>query len=258
MSRYYVYRYENEGEIVYVGITSDMKRRVEQHKYDKLGELNNPIIRYFRVPSKTDAEILETALIGYYKTGEKFNVAKSKKGPTVVVNEYISRITWTKWPCRITSRNDFSAEDRKKTVNWLRTVTDLREGRFSRFMSALDTRLYELDTSIRRFRELLYLDFKDRSVVNDIKDLIEIQVKEKSIIHSTIVFYKLLSKKQDYDITSIEECSAYLLKMQKDAALTKRKIIADRIIGKVPDSWQAVLGQEMSLTIPLLCNDITS
>ena len=77
----YVYKYLNgKGDVVYVGITKDIKRRIAQHKVDKLAEINNPMIYYFPVKYRGDAEMLETYLIDFYRTSRFYNVAKTRKG----------------------------------------------------------------------------------------------------------------------------------------------------------------------------------
>ena len=73
----YVYRYISNGKTVYVGITNNLRKRVKQHQKDKLGTLQNPVIEYFCVPTRCEAEILETYLINAYKTYRYFNVAKA-------------------------------------------------------------------------------------------------------------------------------------------------------------------------------------
>ena len=77
----YVYKYlNNRGDTVYVGITNDMPRRVREHKSDKLKEIKNPLIFYFPVQYRADAEMLETYLIGWYGTKRHYNVSKTRKG----------------------------------------------------------------------------------------------------------------------------------------------------------------------------------
>ena len=77
----YVYKYlNNRGDTVYVGITNDMHRRVKEHKSDKLSAIKNPLIFYFPVKYRGDAEMLETYLIGWYGTKKYYNVAKTRKG----------------------------------------------------------------------------------------------------------------------------------------------------------------------------------
>ena len=77
----YVYKYLNHrGDTVYVGITNDMHRRVKEHRSDKLSEIKNPLIYYFPVKYRGDAEMLETYLIGWYGTKKYYNVSKTRKG----------------------------------------------------------------------------------------------------------------------------------------------------------------------------------
>ena len=77
----YVYKYlDDRGEVAYVGITKNMERRVSQHLTNKLKEIKDPTIYYFPVMYRGDAELLETYLIGHYKTGQRYNVSKTKKG----------------------------------------------------------------------------------------------------------------------------------------------------------------------------------
>lgn len=77
----YVYKYLNHrGDTVYVGITNDMQRRVREHRSDKLSEIKNPLIFYFPVKYRGDAEMLETYLINWYGTGRYYNVSKTRKG----------------------------------------------------------------------------------------------------------------------------------------------------------------------------------
>lgn len=77
----YVYKYlNNRGDVVYVGITNNMARRVKEHKSDKLADIKNPMIYYFPVKHRGDAEMLETYLIGWYGTKKYYNTAKTRKG----------------------------------------------------------------------------------------------------------------------------------------------------------------------------------
>lgn len=77
----YIYKYvDDTSAVVYVGITDDMKRRIREHKSDKLKGIKNPIVFYFPVKYRADAEMLETYLINHYGTGKYYNVSKTKKG----------------------------------------------------------------------------------------------------------------------------------------------------------------------------------
>ncbi len=77
----YVYKYvDDTSRVVYVGITNDIQNRVRQHKHDKLRAVKNPIIYYFPVKYRADADMLETYLINHYGTGKYYNVSKTQKG----------------------------------------------------------------------------------------------------------------------------------------------------------------------------------
>ena len=79
---YYVYRYVGQnGTVLYVGITNNLKNRICQHQRDKLSEISKSAkIEYFPVKYQEDADLLETYLISHFKTGQYFNVSKTKKG----------------------------------------------------------------------------------------------------------------------------------------------------------------------------------
>lgn len=79
----YVYRYYLTGKgnrnqrWLYVGITNNLDRRVEQHKNDSLRDISKRhdcTVQYCTVESRFDADALETILIGLYKP--VFNRAK--------------------------------------------------------------------------------------------------------------------------------------------------------------------------------------
>lgn len=97
----YVYRYLDNSIPVYVGIASDLARRINQHKHDKLSKIKNPIIEYIPVENRGDAEILETYLINHYETAKGYNIKKTTKGklsfldvvediPWVIYNGYVN------------------------------------------------------------------------------------------------------------------------------------------------------------------------
>ena len=76
----YVYKYENiNNTVVYVGITNNLTRRIREHQEDKLGEIKKPTIYYFPVKYRGDADMLETYLIDYYKTGKYYNEIEENK-----------------------------------------------------------------------------------------------------------------------------------------------------------------------------------
>ncbi len=91
----YVYKYESNGIPVYIGITDNMKRRVSQHKNDKLKVINNPKIQFIKVENRADAEAMETYLISKYDTGSYFNVSKTKKGKAAYFDSIFDNIPWS-------------------------------------------------------------------------------------------------------------------------------------------------------------------
>lgn len=91
----YVYKYVLSGETLYVGITSNMERRVREHTYDKLADIApKSTIFYFPVMTRGDAEILETYLISYYNTGKHFNEAKTSKGEHHFLGDLCENLPW--------------------------------------------------------------------------------------------------------------------------------------------------------------------
>lgn len=94
----YVYKYVNDrSDVVYVGITNNMKNRIQQHKSDKLKNIKNPVIYYFPVKYRADAEMLETYLINYYGTGRYYNVSKTKKGDVSFLDNICDSLPWTRF-----------------------------------------------------------------------------------------------------------------------------------------------------------------
>ena len=91
----YVYRYVlADGNTAYVGIAKDLKRRIYQHTKDKLSELR-ATIQYFPVKHRTDAELIETYLIGSNKYAGAYNIAKTKKGASSILDGV--HFPWLKW-----------------------------------------------------------------------------------------------------------------------------------------------------------------
>ena len=81
----YVYRYLNKyQEVVYIGITNNLKRRIKEHTQDKLKNFHGSI-QVFAVIHREDAELLETYLICKYRP--YFNEAKKQKGDVSFLGE---------------------------------------------------------------------------------------------------------------------------------------------------------------------------
>lgn len=104
----YVYKYVDEGVCKYIGITNDLQKRFYQHTKDKLKEMLNPDVFYFPVCHRGDADMLETYLINYYKTGDYYNVSKTKKGDFSFL-DICDRLPWVLYDGSIdTSLEPFS------------------------------------------------------------------------------------------------------------------------------------------------------
>lgn len=69
---YYIYKYVNGDTIEYIGETTDLARRIEQHKKDKLKNFKGKIY-YFECPNKTAMDSWEYCLINKYHP--KYNAA---------------------------------------------------------------------------------------------------------------------------------------------------------------------------------------
>ena len=78
---YYVYKYVMNGEIVYIGYTKSLTRRINEHTADKLANLDCDIY-YFTCKTKTEATSFEFFLIQKYTP--KFN--KQNKPQTAFEN----------------------------------------------------------------------------------------------------------------------------------------------------------------------------
>lgn len=98
---FYVYRYVNGHETVYVGITNNMQRRVSQHKADKLAGLSE--IEFFAVQTRADAEILETYLINQYKP--VLNISKKEKGEVSFLADF--QPPWEKYCGKVSDTKPF-------------------------------------------------------------------------------------------------------------------------------------------------------
>ncbi len=65
---YYVYKYLCNSEVIYVGMTKDLKSRVDSHaKEDKFQLYSNLSIQYTVLLSKRSSELAESMLIAKYK-----------------------------------------------------------------------------------------------------------------------------------------------------------------------------------------------
>lgn len=106
----YVYKYiDQDGTVVYVGITNNMINRVNQHKTDKLKYIVNPTIMYFPVKHRQDAEMLETYLINHYGTGKYFNVKKKDRGKVSFLGE-CENLPWLVFDGKTISNEPYVAD----------------------------------------------------------------------------------------------------------------------------------------------------
>lgn len=98
----YVYKYvDTSRNVVYVGITNNLKRRIAEHKTDKLGAYKT--VYYFPVNTRGDAEMLETYLINHYGTSKYSNVAKTQKGDFTFLDKWCDELPWTNFTGKVDS-----------------------------------------------------------------------------------------------------------------------------------------------------------
>jgi len=101
MKKYYVYKYVRQtGEIVYIGITSNLQRRFSQHEIeDPFYEPDNCsyLVYYFETPTLTDSKIWELLLINKYKP--QFNVRDKETASLLplFLSNYESEPQWEKF-----------------------------------------------------------------------------------------------------------------------------------------------------------------
>ena len=84
MSKYYVYKYVANNEIVYIGQSTDLRSRIRQHKNDKLKNLQATIY-YFECLNKTAMNSWEYNLINKYHP--KYNVALKNQETSINIQE---------------------------------------------------------------------------------------------------------------------------------------------------------------------------
>lgn len=73
---FYLYKYVSNDTIIYIGQTSSLKRRVQQHTQDKLYNFKGEIY-YTNCGSKKELDLLEAILINKYKP--EFNIAHKNR-----------------------------------------------------------------------------------------------------------------------------------------------------------------------------------
>ena len=81
---YYIYKYVSGDTIEYIGETTDLARRIEQHKKDKLKNFKGKIY-YFECSNKTAMNSWEYCLINKYHP--KYNIALKDNKIDIDINE---------------------------------------------------------------------------------------------------------------------------------------------------------------------------
>ena len=81
---YYVYKYVKNNRVEYIGKTTDLDRRIQQHTKDKLANFEGKIY-YFQCPNKTAMDSWEYSLIN--KHHPIYNVALKDKNISINIDE---------------------------------------------------------------------------------------------------------------------------------------------------------------------------
>ena len=81
---YYIYKYVENDEVVYIGQTTELHTRIRTHTKDKLANFNGQIY-YFSCPNKTAMDSWEYFLINKYHP--KYNVALNDGNVSIHVDE---------------------------------------------------------------------------------------------------------------------------------------------------------------------------
>lgn len=81
---YYVYKYVENKEPVYVGKTTELDRRIKAHTKDKLASFHGKIY-YFECPNETAMNSWEYCLINKYHP--KYNVALKRADTVISIEE---------------------------------------------------------------------------------------------------------------------------------------------------------------------------
>lgn len=211
MSLQYVYKYlDDRGTVVYVGITNDMKKRVYQHRSDKLGEIKNPVIYYFPVKYRADADMLETYLINYYDTKKYYNVSKTSKGDVSFLGEICDCLPWRMFMGRVDEDVEpFVASTLKKEVIVTETtLVDMRsiDGIIKKHDEDIENVKCYIDREISDERQVIdfiksfdeerkNIPFVARGLYLHKKRLLCLRLLKKSIAHHPFIFDDSRKKK---------------------------------------------------------------
>ena len=81
---FYIYKYVDKGNIIYVGQTTDLQKRIKQHTKDKLKGFQGEIY-YFECPNKTAMDSWEYCLINKYHP--PYNIALKNTDINIDIKE---------------------------------------------------------------------------------------------------------------------------------------------------------------------------
>lgn len=91
----FVYKIYREGQLIYVGISENLKQRMSSHKQDQWYAAHDKCV-YAEFPNRTVAELYETYLINKYEP--TYNIAKQNHDSVDWVHFHEEIIVWKKWP----------------------------------------------------------------------------------------------------------------------------------------------------------------
>lgn len=114
-NKFYVYRFLNDnGEVIYIGRTNDLQRRLETEHFSEYGHLSKECYRecktieFMELDSKSEMKVYELYLINRYSP--KYNVMENRNDDfTFILKEH-----WTKY-----KNNDIMSKKEYKIYNYI-------------------------------------------------------------------------------------------------------------------------------------------